>query len=212
MGHSTGLDAGGHSGLDAAGQSTGLVEANPLEPLTQLFRDLRTSADGLSAREAARRLEVSGPNQLTRRGGRRWPGELARQCTHPLAVLLAAAAVLAWASGSGRLAIAVAAVIVLNASFSFVQEVQAERAVEALAAFLPERARVLRDGARLEIDAAVVRSAAAADPDVPLLQAADLVFSGTECTAGEARAVVTATGMRTELGRLLLRRRRAASS
>ena len=29
---------------------------DPLEPLTQLYRDLRASADGLSAREAARRL------------------------------------------------------------------------------------------------------------------------------------------------------------
>ena len=48
--------------------------ADPLEPLEELFRDLRASATGLSGREAARRLEVSGPNELVRRGGRRWPG------------------------------------------------------------------------------------------------------------------------------------------
>ena len=127
--------------------------ADPLEPLEELFRDLRASAVGLSGREAARRLEVSGPNELVRRGGRRWPGELARQFTHPLALLLAAAAVLAWASGTPRLAIAIAAVILLNASFSFAQELQAERAVEALAAFLPERARVLRGGSWQDIEA-----------------------------------------------------------
>ena len=86
-------------------------------------------------------------------GGRRWPGELAAQFTQPLAVLLAVAAVLAWVSGSPRLAIAIAAVILLNAGFAFAQEMQAERAVEALAAFLPERARVLRDGIREEIEA-----------------------------------------------------------
>jgi hypothetical protein len=56
---------------------------DPLELLGQLYRDLRSSAGGLSGREAARRLEVSGPNELARRGGRRWPGELARQFTHP---------------------------------------------------------------------------------------------------------------------------------
>ena len=207
-----------------------------------MFRDLRASAHGLSSREAARRLEVSGPNELVRRGGRRWPGELARQFTHPLALLLAAAAVLAWASGTPRLAIAIAAVIVLNASFSFIQEVQAERAVEALAAFLPEHARVVRDGSRQEIEARllvpgdillieegericadarlmtgtvevdmsaltgesvpVIRSAEAIDGQVPLLQARDVVFSGSECTGGEAQAVVTATGMGTELGRI----------
>ena len=227
-------------GLPEAARDQAL--ADPLEPLEKLFRDLRTSAAGLSAREAARRLEVSGPNELVRRGGRRWPGELARQFTHPLALLLAAAAVLAWASGTPRLAIAIAAVILLNASFSFAQELQAERAVEALAAFLPERARVLRDGSQqdiearllvpgdsllieegericadarlmtgtLEVDmstltgesAPVIRSADAVDGRVPLLQARDLVFSGSECTGGEAQAVVTATGMATELGRI----------
>ena len=118
---------------DAAGHGPG----DPLEPLAQLLRDLRSSPSGLSDREAGRRLEVSGPNELARRGGRRWPGELARQLTHPLALLLAAAAVLAWASGTPRLGIAIAAVIVLNAGFAFAQEMQAERAVEALAAFLP---------------------------------------------------------------------------
>ena len=99
---------------------------DPLEPLARLFRDLRSSPGGLSAREAARRLEVSGPNELARRGGRRWPGELARQFTHPLALLLALAAVLAWLSGALPLAIAIAAVIVLNAGFAFAQELQAE--------------------------------------------------------------------------------------
>jgi magnesium-transporting ATPase (P-type) len=87
------------------------ASADPLEPLTKLFRDLRSSPAGLSAREAARRLEVCGPNELARRGGRRWPGELARQFTHPLAMLLLLAAALAWVSGSPRLGVAIAAVI-----------------------------------------------------------------------------------------------------
>ena len=48
----------------------------------------------------------------------------------------------------------------------------------------------------------VFRSANYMDSGVPPLQARDLVFSGTTCTEGEARAVVFATGMRTELGRI----------
>ena len=235
-------DTGGSGPGDAADPGALGGPANPLEPMAQLFRDLRSAPGGLSGREAARRLEVSGPNELARRGGRRWPGELAAQFTQPLAVLLAVAAVLAWASGTPRLAIAIAAVILLNAGFAFAQEMQAEKAVEALAAFLPEHARVLRDGTRqviearllvpgdvllieegesicadarlmtgtLEVDMStltgesvpVTRSAGPADPSVPLLQAADVVFSGTACTGGEAEALVTATGMGTELGRI----------
>ena len=45
--------------------------ADPLELLEELCRDLRASVNGLSAREAARRLEVSGPNELVRRRSRR---------------------------------------------------------------------------------------------------------------------------------------------
>ena len=50
--------------------------------------------------------------------------------------------------------------------------------------------------------APVLRSAETGRHRRPRLQARDLVFSGTTCTAGEARALVFATGMHTELGRI----------
>ncbi|HXV04967.1 MAG TPA: cation-transporting P-type ATPase, partial [Solirubrobacterales bacterium] len=215
---------------------------DPEERLELLLRDLRTSRTGLAQREARRRLVQHGPNTLERRRGRRWAPELAHQLTHPLALLLWAAAALAWIAGIVSVAAAIVIVILVNAAFAFVQEMQAERAVEALARYLPERVRALRDGsarelpaselvpgdvvllgegerisadARLiegavEVDAStltgesmpVFRSADYRDVGVPPLRARDLVFSGTSCTEGEARAVVFATGMRTELGRI----------
>ena len=122
------------------------VDIDVTESVELLLRDLRTSRIGLSTREAQRRLIQYGPNELRRRGGLKWPGELARQLTHPLALLLWLAAALSFAVGSQTIAIAVLLVIVLNALFAFVQEMQAERAVEALAQFLPQQVRVLRDG------------------------------------------------------------------
>ncbi|MER6099908.1 cation-transporting P-type ATPase [Streptomyces sp. NPDC001728] len=218
------------------------MSLDPEERVELLLRDLRSTREGLTSREAARRLVHYGPNMLRRRGGRRWPGELARQFTHPLALLLWAAALLAWWAGIVAVALAVVVVIVVNAGFAFVQEMQAERAVEALAAYLPERAKVLRDGQELVVDAVglvpgdvlvveegdrisadarlitggvevdlsaltgesmpAYRSADLTDVHVPLLQARDLVFSGTVCTEGEGRALVFATGMHTELGRI----------
>ncbi len=127
--------------------------SDPRESLGRLFRDLRSSPEGLTSREAARRLVAYGPNQLSSRGGRKWPGELAAQFTHPLALLLAAAAVLAAISGSPVLGAAIVGVIVLNAVFAFFQELHAEHAVEALAAYLPSRASVWRDGSRQDVDA-----------------------------------------------------------
>ena len=107
---------------------------DPTETVELLLRDLKTGRDGLSSREAQRRLVQFGPNELSRRGGRRWPRELARQFTHPLALLLVAAAGLAWVAGIVAVALAIVVVILINAAFAFVQEMQAERAVEALAA------------------------------------------------------------------------------
>ncbi len=124
-----------------------------LEPRDQLLRDLRTTEHGLSSREAARRLVQYGPNVLQRRGGARWPREIARQLTHPLALLLWVAAVLSFAVGSQTVGIAVVLVIMLNAAFAFVQELQAERAVEALAQYMPQRVTALRDGGPAVIEA-----------------------------------------------------------
>ena len=97
-----------------------------------LLRRLGARPEGLSQREAERRLAAYGRNELVRRGGRRWPRQLAKQLTHPLALLLWLAAALAFVSGTPVLGGAILAVIVLNAVFAFAQEQQAERAVEAL--------------------------------------------------------------------------------
>ncbi|MGW4958294.1 cation-translocating P-type ATPase [Nonomuraea sp. NPDC004186] len=215
---------------------------DPEEAAELLLRDLRSSRRGLSSAEAQRRLLQHGRNELRRRGARRWPGELGRQFTHPLALLLWVAAGLLLIVGSLVVAVAVILIIVLNAAFAFVQEIQAERAVEALAEFIPQRAKAVRDGSTREIDAAelvpgdivvieegdrvaadvrllagaievdmsaltgesvpTLRSASILDVDVPVLRAHELVFSGTNCTGGEAQGVVFATGMTTELGRI----------
>jgi magnesium-transporting ATPase (P-type) len=197
---------------------------------------------GLSSREAERRLLVHGPNELTsgRRDGHL--RELMLQLTHPLALLLWVAALLAVVASAPVLATAIVGVILLNAGFAFAQERQAERAVEALARYLPAHATVVRDGRRsvvearllvpgdillieegdsisadarilegaLQVDmstltgesAPVERLAGHADVHLPALQARDLVFSGSSCTGGDARAVVLATGMSSELGRI----------
>ncbi len=123
------------------------------EPVDRLLRDLRASPNGLSSRDAARRLIVHGPNELTGHGGHRQWRELGRQFVHPLALLLWMSAGLAWVAGTPALGAAIVGVIVLNAGFAFVQEQQAARAVEALAAYLPAQAAVRRDGRRQTIAA-----------------------------------------------------------
>ncbi|MGE5764474.1 MAG: cation-translocating P-type ATPase, partial [Mycobacterium leprae] len=215
---------------------------DPEEALDRLLRDLRSRREGLSDREAARRLVSVGPNELVRRRGGGWPSQLVRQLVHPLALLLWMAAALAEIAGTPPLAIAIVVVILVNALFAFFQERHAEKAVEALSAYLPQQARVVRERAKKLIDARelvpgdviivaegdrvsadarllsgsvemdvsaltgesfpVMRTAIPGETRGPLLEARDVLFSGTSCTEGEASAVVFATGMRTELGRI----------
>ncbi|MFE0601510.1 cation-translocating P-type ATPase [Streptomyces sp. NPDC058892] len=215
---------------------------DPLEPLPLLRRELGTGPSGLSAREAARRLAVYGPNEVHRKARTSLGRELVRQLVHPLALLLWAAAALAFVADTPVLGCAIVAVVVVNAAFALLQERQAEQAVETLARYLPERAWVIRDGqpsavesrelvpgdlivldegakvpadARLtdggiEVDLSMLTGESApaervAGPGLagaPPLQEPNLVFSGTTCTEGQARAIVFATGGHTELGRI----------
>lgn len=135
-----------------ADSSAVLPQQSVEEPVPLLLRDLATTLRGLTSREAARRLVAYGPNELRRRGGRTWPRELVRQLTHPLALVLWAAAALALATHTVLLAAAIVGVIILNAAFAFWQEQQAERAVEVLRTYLPPRATVLRDGRQVGVE------------------------------------------------------------
>ena len=217
-------------------------EVDPEEAVDLLLRELGTGAGGLARREAERRLEQHGTNEIRRREGSGHLRAIVSQFTHPLALLLWVAGALALVTGLAPLAVAIVAVIVLNAAFAFLQELQAERATEALQEFLPAHARVRRDGEvadieaiqlvpgdvlllsegdRLSADARLIdggleldmspltgesqpvsRTSSRSRPAKSPLESDDLVFAGTLCTGGEAVAVVFATGMATQLGRI----------
>jgi magnesium-transporting ATPase (P-type) len=126
---------------------------DPLEPLPLLRRELGTGERGLSAREAARRLAVYGPNEVRSKAHTSLGRELVRQLIHPLALLLWAAGILAFVARIGVLGWAIVAVILVNAAFAVFQERQAQAAVETLARYLPTHAVVIRDGGRQTVEA-----------------------------------------------------------
>ncbi len=84
---------------------------DPEERLELLLQHLGTRTSGLGRRQAERRLQQYGPNEIRRREERSHLRDLARQFTHPLALLLWAAAVLAWTAGIVPVAIAIVVVI-----------------------------------------------------------------------------------------------------
>ncbi|HEX5771510.1 MAG TPA: cation-translocating P-type ATPase [Nocardioidaceae bacterium] len=205
---------------------------------------------GLSVREAARRLEDTGPNEIT--GEKPVPSwrKFLEQFRDPLIYLLFAAIVIslaAWAvegaAGWPFDALVIAVIVVLNAVLGYVQQARAEHAVEALQRMSATTATVVRDGAQARVptrelvpgDLVVLGEGDTVSADARLLSAAtlkvseasltgesepvlkdartlassaaigdrlDMVFNGTAVTQGVGRAVVTATGMATQMGQI----------
>ncbi|MFJ6504812.1 hypothetical protein [Streptomyces sp. NPDC091879] len=94
------------------------------------------------------------------------------------------------------------AVILLNAGFAFVQEMQAEKAVEALAAFLPPTAHVVRDNVRCDIAAKDL-----VPGDILIVSEGDRVCADARIVEGTLTLDLSSlTGgracMHTELGRI----------
>src|SRR4029453_7613152 len=97
---------------------------------------------------AQRRLTEFGPNEIRREQATSAFTLLARQFASPVIWLLLVATVLSAALGEWRDAIAIGAIVIINAVIGLLQEHRAERAVMALRSMTAPRARVMRDGTR----------------------------------------------------------------
>jgi calcium-translocating P-type ATPase len=129
------------------------VEGKAVAPLAvdAVFRALGTGPEGLAPEEARARLREHGPNALP--PPRRTPAavRLAAQLGHFMALLLWAAAALAFVARMPQLGWAIVAVVLLNGAFGFWQERRAERALSALEALVPRRALAVRGGREVEL-------------------------------------------------------------
>ncbi|MFM8635882.1 MAG: cation-translocating P-type ATPase, partial [Planctomycetia bacterium] len=199
---------------------------------------------GLSAAEAAHRLERDGTNTFIEPPPVPLWRRVARQFGELMIWILIAAALIAAALGEWADTTAITAIVLVNAFIGFFQEERATRAIEALAKLSAPMARVIRDGGRgltpardivpgdrimleagdrVPADARLVEShalrvqeaaltgesepvekhadAIVAD-DAPLGDRATILHSGTVVAGGRGDAIVVATGMATELGRI----------
>ncbi|MCI2400574.1 HAD-IC family P-type ATPase [Aliiroseovarius subalbicans] len=187
--------------------------------------------NGLSSAEAAARLAEHGPNALAEAAQVSPVRIFVRQFTGLLVLILIAAAAIALALGEVVDAVAIGLVVILNGILGFVQEWQAENALEALRSMLSTTARVLRDGQEQVIDtrdivpgdrvmlaagdkipadmtlsAAVqlsVDESALTGESFPVSKAAEeTLFMGTAVVEGRAEGDVTATGQETSFGQI----------
>ncbi|MGD9704121.1 MAG: cation-translocating P-type ATPase [Acidimicrobiia bacterium] len=186
---------------------------------------------GLTSAEAAARLAADGRNELPPPRRPSAVQRFAHQLVHFFALMLWVASGLALLARLPELSIAIAAVVLLNAVFAFVQEHRADRAAERLQGLLPMRITVRRDRRRIQIDAAevvvgdvlVLESGDRIPADATVIAAngfrvdtslltgesepvalgiGDEVNAATFVVEGDADAVTTATGGSTRLAEI----------
>jgi len=124
--------------------------------LLSLEQSLDATPSGLSASEAAVRLERFGPNVLPHTPPPTWWQIGLRQFRSPLIYILGVAALVSVAIGEATDAAFIAAVLGLNALIGGYQEWRAEKSTQALQQLLQIRAAVLRDGDVSEVEAEIV--------------------------------------------------------
>lgn len=124
----------------------------------------------LSFEEASLRLQQFGPNEIAQEKKRSPWFLLLEQFKSPLVLILIAACALAAALGESGEAIAIGAIVILNAVIGFVQEYRAENAIAALKNMTTPRATVIRSKQKKVIQAREVVVG-----DWVFLEAGDLV-------------------------------------
>jgi len=217
----------------------------------QVLAALDTDArSGLSQTQAQERLKRHGANELAKESPVPEWKKFIGQFTDTLVVLLLIAALISAAlwfyerdAAWPYEAIAIFAIVLLNAVMGYAQQARAEQALAALRQMSAAHAHVIRDGSRTSTPASevvpgdiiLVEEGDTVPADARLIQAMalqmaeatltgeslpvakdiapitgetgladrrNMIFTGTAATYGRGCAVVTATGMATEMGRI----------
>lgn len=209
----------------------------------EVLEKLETSTNGLSEKEARKRLEVYGSNEIEEKKKINPFLIFLSQFNSFFVYLLMIAAFISLLFSRFLDFFTIFAIIILNASLGFIQNYKAEKAIEALKKRLVQKAKVIRDGVLHEINAVEVvpgdlivleegdkvvadariiesyelqtneavltgeslpvdKTSKKIKEDSPLFERKNMVYCGTEVVRGNCKAIVVATGMKTEFGKI----------
>ena len=226
-----------------------------LSQVDDVLRELKTSKDGLTSEEAAKRLEQNGKNKLAEAKKDSLLKRFFAQMKDPMIIILLVAAAVSAVTDiieKGHMVVPTDSLIILfvvivNAVLGVVQESTAEKAIEALQEMSAATTKTLRDGkvvsvksedlvvgdviildagdaipadcriiecASMKIEEAALTGESVpvtklvkalmqnGDKDIPLGDRKNMAYMGSTLVYGRGRAVVTATGMDTEMGKI----------
>nr|MCR5728960.1 HAD-IC family P-type ATPase [Ruminococcus sp.] len=221
-----------------------------LESTDKVLEDVKSTKNGLTAEEAAKRLNEVGKNKLDEPPKPTLMQRFIEQFKNPMILVLLAAAVISAITGiisEGKLdadVFIILFVVIANAVLGVYQENKAESAIEALQAMSAAQSKVYRSGELVVVhssdlvpgdvitleagdnvpadcrilEAAALKAEESAltgesvpsdkesetltGEEVPLGDRKNMLYMGSSIAYGRAEAVVTATGMKTEMGKI----------
>ena len=230
-----------------------------LQTADEVFKNVESSENGLSAGTAEKRLEQNGKNKLKEAEKVSLLSRFFDQLKDPMIIILIVAAAISAVTGffeakeAGTAfvptdTIIIMVVVLINAVLGVIQESKAEAAIEALQEMAAATSKVIRDGKQVSVKSedlvvgdVIVLEAGDAVPadcrifecasmkieeaaltgesvpvnklidalngkkesdDVPLGDRKNMAYMGSTVVYGRGKAVVVATGMDTEMGKI----------
>jgi len=166
----------------------------------ELYKELKTGRNGLSADESQKRLSQYGHNRLEEKPGKSPLLIFFEQFTNILILILIVAAVISAFIGDLTDTIVILAIVLLNAVIGFFQEYRAERALAALKKLEIPAATIIRDGKHQQIpateimpgDIVVLTAGEIVPADIRLIESPNLMIDESSLT-GESTPVEKST-------------------
>ena len=207
----------------------------------RVLKELKTSLNGLTEREAKHRLKEYGLNELPKEKQKTIFEVFLNSINDPIIYVLLVAAVLSFIVGEALDGFAILFIILVDAVVSTIQEIKAEKNSEALKNLIKVRVKVVRENKHYEIDSSylvpgdiiVIEPGTKVSSDARIINCNNLtidesvltgesigvaksseasslsddskkcmIYAGTSVLTGRAIAVVTATGIDTEVGKI----------
>ncbi|MBR3211045.1 MAG: HAD-IC family P-type ATPase [Bacilli bacterium] len=120
--------------------------------IEEIFQKYQTSIDGLTTKEADKRMEIHGKNELPRKQSDNIFKIFISELLDPIIMLLVVAILASLSVGEYVDAIAIAIIITIDLIMGTVQENKANKTAEALSELVKEKVKVERDGKEVLID------------------------------------------------------------
>lgn len=207
----------------------------------KVLKELKSSLNGLSEKEAKSRIKTYGLNELPKEKEKSVFQIFLSAINDPIIYVLVVAAILSFIVGEYLDGFAIIFIIMVDAVVSTVQEIKAEKNSEALKDLIKVKVKVVRENKHYEIDSSylvpgdiiIVEPGTKVSSDARIINSNNLtvdesvltgesigvakssdssslgdnskkcmIYAGTSVLTGRAIAVVTATGIDTEVGKI----------